>query len=315
MAVPSNTYQTYQTVGIREDLEDLIYNIAPTETPFINSIDKVSATQTNHEWQTDTLATPATNAQIEGDDATADAATATVRLGNYTQIFRKVPQVAGTDIIVKSAGRKNELNYQIAKRGMELRRDIENAVVGANTAKSAGNATTARYLGSYDAWVATNVSKASDGTNPSPVDGSDARGDGTQRAFTEDLLKAVLQGCWTSGGDPTVIMTGAFNKRILSTFTGNATRFVDAKTDTLNAAIAVYESDYGQLKVVPNRFSRTRDVLVVDPKYWGLAYLRPMQVQDLSKTGDSDRKMLIAELTLVARNEAASGLVADLTTS
>jgi hypothetical protein len=314
MSVPTNTYQTYQTVGIREDLENVIYNISPTETPFFSALGQGKATQTYHEWITDSLASPAQNAQIEGDDATADASTPGVRLGNYTQISRKVASLSDTDQEVLAAGAVNTMEYQIAKRGLELRRDMETIMIGTNTARSAGNATTARYLGSILSWVATNQSVGSGGAAPTG-NGTDTRTDGTQRAFTEAQLKTVLQAVWTQGGKPNCIMTGAFNKQALSGFTGNATRFVQAESETLQAAIDFYQSDFGELQVIPNRFQRARDVWVLDTQYWAMASLRSLKAVPLSKTGDSERQMLVVEYTLVSRQEKASGIVADLTTS
>jgi hypothetical protein len=314
MTVPTNTFLTFSAIGNREDLTDVIYNISPTETPFMNMCGKAKAEATNHEWQTDTLAAAADNKNIQGDDAVNDAVAATTRLGNRTQIADKVVQISGTQDAVNTAGRKKELAYQIAKRGKELKRDMETTLVGTNKAKVTGNSTTASELATVLSWIKTNVDKASDGTNPTG-DGTDARGDGTQRAFTESLLKNAIQLAWTSGGSPDTIMVGAFNKRVISSFTGNATRMTDATDKKLIAAIDVYVSDFGDLKIVPNRFMRSRDALILDFEYWAIAYLRGMSTWDLAKTGDSTRKQLLCEYTLEARNEAGSAIVADLTTS
>jgi len=265
------------------------------------------------EWQTDALAAAAANAQLEGDDnASADSATATTRLSNTCQISRKIPRVTGTQEVVQKAGRRSEMSYQVAKRSQELLRDMETVLL-ANQQEETGGATTARTLGAVPSWITTNTSNGATGSDGSL--GNTVRTDGTQRAFTESLLKVVLQAAWEAGGNPDCIMVGAFNKRVLSTFTGNATRYLDADSNTLSTAIDFYQSDWGQLSVVPNRFMRSRDCLVLQKDMWAVAYLRPFALHDLAKTGDTERKELIVEYTLESRNEAASAAVWDLTTS
>ena len=313
MAQPTNTFDTYDSVGEREDLSDVIYNISPTDTPFLSSAAKTSSTAVLHEWQTDALASASTsNAVIEGDEATLDAVTATTRLSNSCQIMDKTVVITGTQEAVDKAGRASELAYQIAKKAKELKRDME-AQITTNNAEVTGSATAAREMGSLGAWVATNDVMGTSGTSGSV--GNTARTDGTQRAFTEDLLKSVIKSVWNEGGDPTMIMVGPFNKQKLSGFTGNSTRFDAGAVATLYTSVDVYASDFGQLQVVPNRFSRDRDCYVLDMIYWGIAFLRDFSMHELSKTGDSEKRQLLVEATLESRNEAASGLVADLTTS
>ncbi len=313
MAQPTNTFDTYDSVGEREDLSDVIYNISPTDTPFLSSAAKTAATAVLHEWQTDALAAASTsNAVIEGDEATLDAVTATTRLSNSCQIMDKTVVISGTQEAVDKAGRASELAYQIAKKAKELKRDME-AQITTNNAEVTGSATAAREMGSLGAWVATNDVMGTSGT--SGAAGNTARTDGTQRAFTEDLLKSVIKSVWNEGGDPTMIMVGPFNKQKLSGFTGNSTRFDAGADATLYTSVDVYASDFGQLQVVPNRFSRDRDAYVLDMDYWGVAFLRDFSMHELSKTGDSEKRQLILEATLESRNEAASGCVADLTTS
>lgn len=315
MAIVSNTFETYDAKGIREDLTDVIYNISPTDTPFMTGAAKSKATNTLHEWQTDSLTAATTaNAQLEGDDLTTfTTQAATTRLGNVCQISRKDVIVSGTVDVVNKAGRKSEVAYQTAKRMKELKRDME-TILTANQAKTTGGATTARTLAGLGAWVYSNDDLGGSGVSPTG-DGTDTRTDGTQRAYTEALLKNVIQLCWTAGGDPDTIMVGAFNKQAQSGFAGNATRIIDAEDKRLVAAYDVYESDFGTLKVVPNRFSRSRDGWVLQMDKWAVAYLRPVRLVDLAKTGDAEKKMILAEYTLESRNQAASGLVADLTTS
>lgn len=314
MAQPTNTFSSYDAVGNREDLADVIYDISPTETPFMSSIAKTVASATYHEWQTDSLAAASgTNAVIEGDDAVTDASSATTRLGNYTQISDKVARVTGTQRANDSAGRGDELDYQVLKRSMELRRDMETSLT-ANNAQVAGNDTTARELAGVEAWLATNTSRGSGGSDPTG-NGTDAATDGTQRAFTESQLQTVLASCWDQGGNPDLIMVGSFNKQAMSAFSGNASRITQAGEQTLNAAIKVYVSDFGELVVQPNRFSRGRSALVLDTSMWKMATLRDFEQTELAKTGDSDRVQILTEYTLQSGNEAASGIVADLTTS
>mgnify|MGYP003137057283 FL=1 len=313
MAQPTNTFDTYDSVGEREDLSDVIYSISPTDTPFISSAAKTKATAVLHEWQTDALAAASTsNAVIEGDEATLDAVTATSRLSNSSQIMDKTVVITGTQEAVDKAGRASELAYQIAKKAKELKRDMEATITG-NQAEVTGNASTARKLGSLGAWVATNDDFGSGGASGSA--GNTARTDGTQRAFTEASLKTVIKNVWNAGGDPSMVMVGPFNKQKLSGFTGNSTRFDAGADATLYTSVDVYASDFGQLQVVPNRFSRDRDAYVLDMNYWGIAFLRDFTMHELSKTGDSEKRQLLVEATLESRNEKASGLVADLTTS
>lgn len=314
MAQPTNSFSTYDAVGNREDLSNVIYDISPTETPFISGIASVPGTATLHEWQTDALAAAsAGNAVIEGDDATTTASTPTVRLGNRMQISDKVPRVTGTQRAVDSAGRGDDFDYQILKSGMELKRDMEMSLL-ANNAAVAGNDTTARELAGVEAWIAANDSFGAGGASPTG-DGSDARTDGTQRAFLESDLKTVLASCWDAGGSPNQIQVGSFNKQAMSAFSGNATRNTNSADKKLVTAIDVYVSDFGDIQVVANRFSRSRSALVLDTDKWALATLRQFEQTPLAKTGDSDREQLLCEYTLESRNEAASGGVFDLTTS
>ena len=304
-------YQTYQTVGIREDLADIIYSISPTETPFMSVVAKTKATNTSHQWQTDALADVAANHAVEGAAISYPTLSATTKLTNHTQISTKAVQVSGTNDAVTSAGRNNELAYQVAKSAKELKRDMETALLS-NVAAAAGNATTSRKLGGVQTWISSNVDAGSGGSGSGS---GAARTDGTQRAFTEDQLKGVLRSCFDAGGNPNMIMVGAFNKQKLSGFTGGSTRFDPAENKRLVAAVDVYESDFGAMTVVPNRFSRSRSAYVIQPDMFGVAFLRDFQLMDLAKTGDAAKKAMLAEYTLVSKNEAASGGVFDLTTS
>jgi hypothetical protein len=308
------TFTAHSAIGQREDLTDIIYDISPTETPFMSSIGKTKATAVYHEWQTDSLAAATTaNAAIEGADATSATLAPTVRLGNYTQIIQKTVQVSGTLDTVNKAGRKSEKAYQLAKASAELKRDLE-TILCANQGRSAGTSTIARKLGSILSWIKTNSDKASDGSDPATI-GVSTRTDGTVRTFTETLLKTVVSEVFVSGGSPKILMVGAAGKQKVSSFAGIAAQRYMAPGNTPTTIIGaadVYMSDFGTMSVVPNRFMRTRDALILDPEYAALAYLRPFQTNDLAKTGDSENTQLLAEVTLEVKNEAAHGIVADL---
>jgi len=318
MAQITNTYSQYDAVGEREDLSDIIYSISPTDTPFMSNVGKNKATAVYHEWQTDALAAAASNNhQIEGDEVAFNAMVATTRVGNRTQISRKAVIVSGTLEAVSKAGRNNEMAYQISKASKELKRDMETTLL-LNQAPVTGNDTTARKLAGIETWIATNTNKASAGS-PTPADptgdGTDVRVVGTQRAFTEAQLKNVVKKCWDSGGDPSMIMLGSFNKQKLSGFTGGSTRFDPAENKRLVASVDIYESDFGALTAVPNRFQQARSAYVLQPDMWAVSFLRDFQLADLAQSGDAQKKFLLAEYTLESRNQAASGGIFDLTTS
>jgi hypothetical protein len=310
MSVPSQTYVSSSAVGNREDLTDFIYRITPAVTPFLSMAAKAKATNTTHEWQTQDLANAAANAQAEGDDATNKTVTATVRLNNRTQISTKTVQVSGTQQNgMNPAGRKDEMGYQMSLASLELKRDMEfgltqNDVIGTSPRSSRG----------LRGWLVDNVSTGSGYSAPSVYTGNSttATTDGTQRAFTESQLKSVIQSVYTAGGNPDVVMMGPSAKQTFSTFTGNATRFDKSEDAKLYASVDVYVSDFGELKAVPNRIQRTRDVFVIESGKVAVAYLRPMMTQDLAITGDSIRKMLVTEYTLEYRAPKSGGAVYDI---
>jgi hypothetical protein len=314
MAQPTNSFSSYDAVGNREDLINQIYMVEQTKTPFTSRIAKVTATTTNHEWQTDNLAAAVdSNAVIEGDDATTDASSPTTRLGNQTQISDKVARVTGTQQSVEHAGRSSEMAYQISKRMVELKRDIEKSAL-ANKAKAVGSDTVARVAAGFESWIATNTSAGVGGSDPTG-NGTNVRTDGTQRAFAESNLKSVLALCADGGGDPNLILTGSFNKQAASAFSGNGTKTFEGSSNTLNTAIDIYVSDFGTLEIVYSPFSRDRSALVVDTSLWAMATLpgRAFDQYELAKNGDTDRTQILTEWTLEARNEAGNGIVADLT--
>jgi hypothetical protein len=324
MALVTGTYTRYTAQGLREHLTDVIYDISPEDTPFVNGAGRGKANQTLFEWQTDVLGNVDTaNAHLDGDDITSfPTVVPTVRVGNYTQISRKLLIISGTLEAVDKAGRKSELSYQLSRRGAEMKRDME-AISLANQGGDAGGVGTARRTATLGAWVKTNVSfNSTGGGNPVYASGVPgvARTDGTLRAFTETILKTVIQSAWTSGAKPSTLMVGPVNKQRASGFPGIVTRNFDmsnttAKPTATIAAVDVYVSDFGTFKVIPNRFQRERDAWLVDFDYVSIMYLRPFQQEALAKTGDAHKRMMLAEWGLKVNQEAALGLCADLTTT
>lgn len=317
MAIVANTFSSFDAKGIRESLADIIANISPEEVPLQSNIGSENVSNTYFEWQTDSLAATSTTAVIDGDDvASFDATSATTRVGNYTHILRRTTIVADNLNAQDLAGRNDELAYQLAKRGKELRRDIE-AVLTDNNAQVAGNSSTARETAGLGAWIATNDNFAGDGASPTG-DGSDARTDGTQRDLTETMVKDAMQKAFTAGGQPSVLMVGPYNKTVVSGFAGIAAQRYQAPSDgptTIIGAADVYLSDFGTLSVTPNRFMRERDAYLLDPEYASVCYLRPIQQVELAKTGDAEKRMVIAEFGLKVSNEAAHAGVFDLNVS
>ena len=313
------TFQTYQSIGNREDLTDVIYNISPTDTPFMSSVGKTKASAVYHEWQTDALAAAvANNAAVEGADATSLTVTPTVRVGNRTQISTKTVQIAGTQDSVDKAGRKSEKAYQLAKASSELKRDMEKTLLSNNVA-AAGNSSTARTLGGLQAWLSTNAVLGATGTAGSG--GTTARVSGTDAAFTEAMLKSAVKQAFVQGGNPSVLMVTPTQKQVVSGFAGIAEQRYQAPSNaptTIVGAADVYLSDFGTLSVVPNRFMTADSgdggevAFVLDPEYAAVAYLRPFQTNELAKTGDSEKTQLLVEYTLEVKNEKAHAIIADL---
>lgn len=312
------TYQTYTAIGQREDLANVIYNISPTDTPFMTSVGKTSATAVYHEWQKDSLAAVNTsNAVVEGATASDATLSPTTRIGNRTQISAKTVKVSGTLETVNKAGRKSEKAYQLAKASAEIKRDME-AILLSNQVASAGDATTARTLGGLQAWLNTNYSGGTSGT--AGASGTTARVTGTDRAFTQTILNTVIQSAYVAGGSPTILMVTPAQKVVASTFAGIATRYKDIPSNvqaSIIAAADVFVSDFGTISIVPNRFIPNTDsddvAFLLDPEMASVAYLRPFQTNELAKTGDADVTQLLVEYTLEVKNEAAHGIIADLT--
>ena len=295
MAIISGTATTFPgspgMAGLREDLSDMIYNLSPSDTPFTSNVGRGTADAVYHEWQTDSLAAPNTaNAQFQGDDiATFTAASVTTRLGNRTQISRKEVIISATLDAVNKAGRRTELAYQMTKRSKELKVDIE-AIMLSNQAKVTGAAATAPKAASVLSWIKTNTSHV--GTNPTG-DGTDARVDGTPRAFTEAMLKSVMASTYTNSSEELdVLMVGGANKAVASGFAGGAQKTYDVSDRKLVTTIDVYVGDFHTVRIIPNRFMRVRDALLLNWSLWSVDWLRPIRQFELAKTGDAEKRLL-----------------------
>jgi hypothetical protein len=315
MAAPTGTFGTYSAIGVREDLADVIYDISPTETPFLSNAKRGSASQKYVEWQTDSLAAATSAGQIEGDEATGLSGDPTVRWANYCQIQFKVPVVSGTMRSSDTAGRADEMAYQIAKRSKELKRDMEFTLLSGNGAV-AGAFGTARKLAGVGRWImdgANTVHCASAGFSTTAVASGAPTNDvlvtTSVSAITEATMKSAIALAWADGGDPSLIMCNAANKQVISGFSGIATQYRDnpqAGPATIIGAADVYVSDFGTHYVVANRFMPSGSVYFLDMDYWEVAYLRPFQTWDLAKTGDTTKKQILVEYTLKALNKDAS---------
>ena len=323
MAQATGTYDSVDLTGAREDLADKIFNIAPVDCPFQQMIGTGKASATNSEWQIDTLAAAAQNAQIEGDEYSYADPDPTTRIGNRTQISTKTLKVTGTAEAIRRAGRASEIGYLASKKVKELKRDNENDLCS-NSASVAGTAVIARVSAGLRAWMTTNTSLGGSGADGGFNTGTgvvDAATDGTQRAFTKALLDPNIQSVWTAGGEPTVLMLGGFNKRAFSTFMSDSnvsqfrTNLSGKKQGTIIGAADFYVSDFNEMAVVPNRFMRARDAFILDPEYAAVNWLRRPRVEKPAITGDATNWVIKQECTLCMKNEAAHGVIADLNVS
>lgn len=315
MPQPSGTHSTYDHVGRREDLKDIIYDVTPTETPFLSAIPRGKAMSTKHEWLTRSLAAASgSNANIEGDDATNDSANANVRLDNQTQILDKVAQVTRTQQSVRNAGMPNTMAREMADKMKEIKRDLETSLLQ-NVAKVVGNDTAARVMAGLQTYVKTNIDKASDATAAAGT-GADIHTDGTPRALTETMVEAALALAWTNGGNPSMGILNAFQKRKAASFSGSSTKMSDGDKRKVTNNVEVYIDPLGtEIRLVPCRQCPTDVIYFVDTDFLELSVLDDFSSHDLAKTGDSVRKQIVGEMTLEVSNEKAHAAVYDLTAS
>lgn len=305
------------TGGNREDLSDMLWDVSPTETPFITLAGKGKADATNHEWLIDRLEDPAANANIEGNDASPVDSSPRGRLGNYTQILTKFAVVTGTqEKVLKGGGIKSEMAYQVARRMKAIKRDAESAMIGtAAAAKVAGSDTVARKMGAFVSYLSGNSYQGGATNTPPAGNGAGLGTAGTPRALTETIFKAALSQLWTqSGGNENIqAVCGATQRGIVSTFAGSATRYVSTDDRKLTASIDVYDGDFHTVTVTPDRWCDPTMLFLVDPEYVKIADLRALHTIDLAVTGDSTRKQLIWETTLEVCNPLAHMAIVALT--
>jgi len=325
MALVTNTLTRYDaTRAVREDLSNMIYNIAPVDVPVMSNAGRDTAKQTFFEWQIDILAAPANSPVLEGDDVvgTTDVRAPTTRVNNYTQINRKLVSVTGTLEAVDKAGMRSYLAYELAKASSEMKRDMETGVTGLQIG-NVGSNSVARATAGMGAWIITNYYPGG-GTGAKPImSGSNGNGTpgtaavaGTARAFTEAMFKTAQQDIWTQGGDPKVAFMGAKQKGVFSSFVGIATRYRDVppgKQAQIIGAADLYVGDFGVTSVVPDRFMPISIVYMGDTEYLSLAYLRNFQTIVMAKTGDAEKRMLLAEWGLRMKSEKTWAAIADLT--
>ncbi|MGL5734118.1 MAG: SU10 major capsid protein [Beijerinckiaceae bacterium] len=318
MAVPSNTIQNVARVGVREDLDDKIAELFPDEAPFMKAIGRSKANNTYTEWQTDGLAAAnEANAAIQGDDLANAARANTTRVGTHTQIFTKVVGSSTTVEWTNKAGRRSEMAREMMKSGREIRTDQEKRFVG-NYASVAAAAGVAGLTAGAQAWLTSNVSRGGTGANGGFSAGIVAAAtNGTQRAYTEALLKTVLLSIWNAGGNAKMVITNGAQKQAEAAFAGLAVNRIDNSPNggqlTIVAGADVYQSDFGKIAFVPDRFADARSALVIDPEYWDIAVGDPLTTRDMAVTGLANRKYMSTEVALRCLNQAASGVVADLT--
>lgn len=331
MAVGANTVETYDNSVIREDLAQQYSMISPEEVPFTTMIGRDTTSNTYHEWPVVSLAAPdGNNRAVEGDDDVSDdTPTLADRLGNYTQISDKVVRTSHTsDAVDAAAENVQKLAKQIAIKIRELKIDMETMLLQ-NVAAVPGSSGNARTSAGFPAFLRSNTIATTGGVDPT-LSGTDegypnaAATPGQNGAdFVESDFNDLIQQCWEAGADPSIAMVNAMNKRILSeTFTGSSTRYKDAIDKTLVNAIDIYDSDFGQLTVVPNRFqpslgnstvgaTPTYGVYVIDPAFASLVWLETVRQKPLAETGHSRRRLVWCEYTLRVDNEAAHGVIRD----
>jgi hypothetical protein len=312
MTKVTNAVATYDVTTNREDLADAVYRISPSDTPFINAVPRTKATAVLHEWSLDTLDSVNTsNARLEGDALSRASSTNPARKANYCQISSRDATVTGTQRAVNPAGIDDLMSFQMSKKSLVLRKDMEAILLG-NTGQVSGNTTTARTLRSFNAWISGNGSRGANGVDSTAATAAATDGTaGDLRTFTETLLKDAILDAFVDGGEPDLILLGGTNKQLFSTFTGRAVSQLIVGKGQIDGAANMYASDFGDLKVVPNRTQRSRDVYVVDTSKVAVSYLRAFEPQELGRVGDAVTRDLISEYTLEMRAPDAHALIAD----
>lgn len=312
----TDTYRVGSGGGIREDLEDTIWDLEPTEYWALTNLDKVDANSTYHEWMVDQTLSATANRQIEGDDASYVTITSPTRVGNYLQVSRKTFLISRTQSKIKQAGKGSQAVRQTMKQMKELKNDMEYALVR-NQASSAGGSSTGRSSAGMESWLATNEQLAtttssattvgfSSGTVAAPTDGT------TTGALTENALKSAIQLAWAQGGNIKEILCDPTQKNVIDGFAGIATRTIDlgrTQQASIVSAASVYVTSYGTHNIRLHRHIRSSVVLCLDPEYWAVAFIDKPFMEKLAKTGDGDKYQIVSEFGLVCRNEKANSKV------
>jgi hypothetical protein len=329
---------TYNAVGIREDLENVIYDITPTETPLLSMAGRKTAKQRKHEWQTDrSAAGDKDNSVIEGLNPTADSSTRTVRFANYCQLMDKVCRVSSTELACDAAGRADQMAYQMGKRSLELKKDLDAAMSQSN-ASTAGSSLTPALMGGLEVWLgfygntdATVTTAhgtacgADNATTPgvlltTGVPDRALTDSSTVGTLTEAIFKRVLARAITDGANITTLLTTPTVKAaIAKNFAGIATRYreVPRGQAAIVSGADLYVSDFGEITLRYSRQIRTLAagaaaggastvIYGLDPDMLAVAYLQPFNEFPLAKTGHADTRVLAVEAALEVKN--VSGL-------
>jgi hypothetical protein len=316
MTKVTNAVATYDVTTNREDLADAVYRIDPEDTPFLSMVPRVKATAVLHEWSNQALSSiNTTNARLEGDALSRAAATTPTRKQNYCQISSRDATVTGTQRATNPAGIDDMMAYQMSLKSVELKRDQEAILLG-NSGQAAGNTTTARKLRSFNAWLSGNGSRGANGADSTAA--TAAATDGTAgdiRTLTETIFKDGIKDAFDDGGNVKVALCGTFNKQIISGFTGRSSARQNVGAETVQASVTVYASDFGDIKIVPSRTQRGRDLYLVDPTKVAVAYLRAFEPQEMGRVGDALTRDIISEYTLEMRHPDAHAGIFDLATS
>lgn len=305
------TYTTYDTVGIKEDVSDVISNLTPTKTPFQTMIGAGKTRNRQFQWMEDSLRAVQANAKVEGFTASDATLTPPTLRSNYTQIMEKTIKVSATEDAVSQYGRAKETAYQLAKAGEEVKRDKEYAYVGlAQTATAGDSSSTARLTASAASQVTTATNRYYTGAG-TPIGGTT----GTAAALTESAILTTHQAVYSVGGDPSILMIKPADSLIVSGFTGASGRQREFSGDTKKVVnvVDLYVSPFGELKVVINRFLKTDHAWLIDPDMWEDVTLRPWTREPLAKDGDNSKTLLVGEFGLKHKNYAGDGLIANLT--
>ncbi len=316
MAKVTNAVASYDTPTNREDLAAAVYRISPVDTPFVSAVPRAKASAVLHEWSTDAIDTTNTsNARLEGDALARAASTTPARKQNYCQISSRDATVTGTQRATNPAGIDDMMAYQMSKKSLALRKDMEAILLG-NQGQVAGDATTARKLRSFNAWIGGNGSRGASGADSTAATAAatDATA-GDLRTLTEAMLKDAIKDAFDDGGEPDLVLVGTYNKQVVSGFAGRASQQTIVANKTILGAASLYASDFGDLKIVPSRTQRGRDLFVVDTDKVAVAFLRAFEPQELGRVGDAVTRDIISEYTLEMRHPDAHSLIADLATS